>query len=294
MRHLHRSAMTALLALLWLPSSAGANVCGFTSLGTYHWTASGQLTRSNNCFGGSGFRCYPAQGTSWSLETTPGCDPTAGSCGVKIHAFATIPGLRDMVVEDGLGGSPTPRAFWYPCSGAGCTQDMICGLDGAGGRINFDNLDTWLERGLSCAQATTLNLSVRIEICPFACTSAVVIDIPAPDLAQALGCPVPPPPPCTEPGGGSSGASGGSCPLCQPVGGGGGSPPPCSVPVAGGGPQCDVPGGGPGAKLRYAAGGVGGDGLPGAGPGARCSDVSGRTTMPSGSWSIRTPVMSGS
>jgi RHS repeat-associated protein len=253
-----------LAAFLGLASSAGANVCGTTSLGTYNWVASGRLTRSNNCFGGSGFRCYPAQDTSWSLEqTSPGCDPTVGSCGVNIHAYATIPGLRDMVVEDGLGGSITPFVFWYPCAGAGCTRDGICGLDGFGGRINFDNLDTWLERGLSCAQARALTLSVKIQVCPTACTSSVTIDIPSPDLAQALGCPVPPPPPCTEPSGQASGASGSSCPLCEPVagsGGGGG----CSVAKSGGGPSCEPPGGGPGAKPRYAAGGVGGDGLPGA------------------------------
>ncbi|HKH46619.1 MAG TPA: hypothetical protein VKM72_18310, partial [Thermoanaerobaculia bacterium] len=255
----------ALLALC-LPSSAAAqSSCGSTSLGAYSWAASGQVTKSNNCQGTTGFRCWPVENKAWYLEkTSPSCDPVAGSCGVKIHATATIPGLRDMINEDGLFGSLTPWAEWYPCSGAGCSPDIACGLDAAGGRINFDNLDTWLETGVSCAQAKTLDLSVKIRVCPTVagCQKTEVIDIPGVELAQSLGCPSAPPVVCGEPSGSSSGAAGLSCPLCQAVGagaGGGG----CSVPVGGGGPSCEPAGLGK-AQVRYAAGAVGGDGLPGA------------------------------
>jgi hypothetical protein len=255
-----------LLALASLPLFAqGVRDCGETSMGAYHWVADGQVTRTNNCQGLSGSRCYAAENTEWSLEkTNPACDPIAGSCGVKIHATATIPGLRDMVLEDELSSSLTPWAEWYPCAGAGCTKDTVCGLDGAGGRINFDNLDTWLERGLSCSQVKSLSLSVKIRVCAgSACednqNKNKIIDIPPLDLAQALGCPVPLPNTCGEGSGGTSGAAGTSCPLCQPMGGDSG----CSTPVGGGGPSCEPAWLGK-ARLRYAAGGVGGDGLPGA------------------------------
>jgi hypothetical protein len=55
-----------------------------------------------------------------------------------------------MINEDGLFTSLTPWAEWYPCTGADCSPDFTCGLDAFGGRINFDHLDTWLERGLFC------------------------------------------------------------------------------------------------------------------------------------------------
>src|SRR5262249_8382686 len=153
--------------------------------------------RVNNCLGSTGFRCYPVQNQGSSVEmTSSGCDPSAGSCGVRIHATATIPGLADMISEDGLFGSLTPWAEWYPCAGAGCSNDMTCGLDAFGGRINFDNLDTWLATGLSCAQALTLNLSVKIRVCAASsCESSVVINLPGTNLAQGLGCPPPPLPP---------------------------------------------------------------------------------------------------
>ena len=87
-----------------------------------------------------------------------------------------------------------------------------------------------------------------------------MIDIPAVELAQALGCPSAPPSVCGEPGGSTSGGAGLSCPLCQPVGAGAGGG--CGVPVGGGGPSCAPDGLGK-AQVRYAAGGVGADGLPG-------------------------------
>ncbi|HYU33016.1 MAG TPA: RHS repeat-associated core domain-containing protein [Thermoanaerobaculia bacterium] len=252
-----------LLSCLTAPAAEAQSSCGDTSIGNYFWTASGQITKLNNCQGPTGSRCYPVENKSWYVEkTNPACDPVVGSCGVRIHATATIPGVRDMVVEDGLGSALTPWVEWYPCQGAACTRDIFCGVPPGQAQINFDNLDTWLERGVSCAQAKTLTLSVKILVCPNVanCASSTVIDIPAVELAQSLGCPSAPPSVCGEPSGGASGAAELSCPLCQPVGGGAGAG--CGVPAGGGGPSCEPASLGK-AQVRYAAGGVGGDGLPG-------------------------------
>ncbi len=242
-----------LLVLFSLGATAqGVRDCGNTALGSYRWVASGQNTRANNCQGSTGFRCYPVQTQGSSLEKlNPACDASAGSCAVKIHATATILGLRDMINEDGLLSSITPWAEWYPCAGAGCSKDITCGLDAFGGRINFDNLDTWLERGLTCAQALTLNLSVKIRVCATSsCESSVVINLPSADLAQSLGCPQPPPPPppddCTT--------NTNQCRDCRPAGAG------CSF-SAEGKMSCEF--GGHGAPVRYRAGGAGGDTFPG-------------------------------
>ncbi|HWM94596.1 MAG TPA: RHS repeat-associated core domain-containing protein, partial [Thermoanaerobaculia bacterium] len=246
------------------PAAEAQSNCGTTAFGDYYWSASGQITKANNCFGFSGFRCHPAENLGWSVEkTVPACNPNSASCGVKIHATATIPGLRDMIIEEGsLFVSLTPWAEWYPCAGAGCTKDFTCGLAAFGGQINFDNLDTYVQRGITCAQAWATNLSMKIRVCAgSACENAnnnKTIDIPAVGLALGIGCVAPPPYTCTEGSGNSSGAGAASCPLCQPVGGEGG----CSVPTAGGGPSCEPAWMGK-SQLRYAAGGVGGDNLPG-------------------------------
>jgi RHS repeat-associated protein len=252
---LRRPLIHASALLLVSPLAAiaqGVRTCGTTALGTYQWVASGQNTRANNCLGSTGFRCYPVQNQGSSVEkTSSSCDPTAGSCGVKIHATATIPGLADMISEDGLFGSLTPWVEWYPCAGAGCAKDATCGLDAFGGRINFDNLDTWLATGLSCAQALTLNLSVKIRVCAASgCESSVVINLPGTNLAQGLGCPPPPLPPPPD----DCGTNTNQCRDCRPAGGG------CSF-SAEGKLSCEFPG--HGTAVRYRAGGAGGDTYPG-------------------------------
>lgn len=65
-----------LLVLASLPLAAqGVRDCGNTSLGGYRWVASGQVTKSNNCLGGNGSRCYPAENTAWSVEKTATLPP---------------------------------------------------------------------------------------------------------------------------------------------------------------------------------------------------------------------------
>src|SRR5829696_6486278 len=101
LRHLCPLAAILVLSAVPLTSQTDSGSCGNASLGTYRWFASGRITRANNCLGGSGFRCYAAENTAWSVEKTdPACNPGAGSCAVKIHATATIPGLRDMIQEE--------------------------------------------------------------------------------------------------------------------------------------------------------------------------------------------------
>jgi len=256
-------SLGGLVGLLLAGAAEAQSSCGTTSLGTYWWAASGQVTRANSCLVPTGFRCYPAENTGYTVEKiSPSCDPSAGSCAVKIHATATIPGVRDMIIEDGLFGSLTPWAEWYPCTGAGCSPDIVCGLDAAGGRINFDNLDTWFERGLSCGQAAATNLSVKIRVCAgSSCENAGnnrVIDIPAVGLGLSLGCPLPTPETCNEPGGGASGAAGASCPYCRKTAGDAG----CSTSLSGQ-LACFPQGSGGGAFLRYTSGGPGNAGLPG-------------------------------
>jgi len=115
-------SLGGLLGLLLAGAAEAQSFCGNTSLGTYWWAASGQVTRANSCQGPTGFRCYPAENTGYTVEKiSPSCDPSAGSCAVKIHATATIPGVRDMIVEEGIFSSLTPWAEWYPCTGAGCS-----------------------------------------------------------------------------------------------------------------------------------------------------------------------------
>lgn len=196
-----------------------------------------------------------------------------------------------MIAANGgtLSGMPTPWVEWYPCAGAACAKDWACGVQGIGIQIGNDNLDNWLQRGLSCTQAKASSYSVKIRACPAACETSKLIEIPAAELALALGCPVPLPNTCAEGSGGASGAAGTSCPLCQPVGGESG----CTVPVGGGGPSCEPASLGK-SRLRYAAGGVGGDGLPGATAWRTVLAASGRTTTESGSSSIRTRATSGS
>ena len=118
-------ACVVLSFLVWTdPVQAQIYSCGTTSLGTYGWQASGQLTRSNNCQGFRGFRCYPVENPSWSVDKTdPACDPEAGSCVVEIHARATVPGLKDMIVEEtrslrgrSLGGESPPPSAAYSSS----------------------------------------------------------------------------------------------------------------------------------------------------------------------------------
>jgi hypothetical protein len=151
------SCLSGLLGLLLAGAAdaQGSGSCGNTSLGDYAWSASGQTSKANNCQPPNGFRCYAPENTGYFVEKIdPACDPSAGPCAVKIHVTATIPGVRDMVVEDQLGSSLTPWAEWYPCTGASCAMDTVCGVPGFGGQINFDNLDTWLQKALSCAHVT--------------------------------------------------------------------------------------------------------------------------------------------
>ena len=258
---LRRLCSVATVLVLSAVPTVSQNDCGdsATDLGFYKWSASGQLAVAESC---NGFRCNAAKDLFWFItKSNPSCNPDAVSCSIDIHANATIPGLAQMISEQGSRSlALTPRAEWYTCPSASCFRDGACGVGGGGGLIDADHLDTWLITNQSCNSAKALTLSVKLFVCagPNSCQKTDVIEMPGISLAQALGCRVPLFNTCTEGSGGSSGAAGTSCPLCQPIGGESG----CSVPVGGGGPSCEPSWLGK-AQLRYVAGGVGADGLPG-------------------------------
>lgn len=142
-------------ALLCLPEHIAAQgssgSCGDVGGVLYDWVASGQIPKLNNCQGSTGCRCYDVENPSSFVEKlNPSCNPSVGSCSVRLHATATIPGVREMVIEDGLGGgsTPSPWAQWYGCLDGNCGLITTCGLAGIGGQIGFDDLDAWAQRGL--------------------------------------------------------------------------------------------------------------------------------------------------
>ncbi|HEV8579578.1 MAG TPA: RHS repeat domain-containing protein, partial [Thermoanaerobaculia bacterium] len=244
-------SLTALLVLSSLPANGqgSSGSCGDVGGVVFDWLASGQISKDNNCQGG--FRCYDVENPSSSVENlNAGCDPTAGVCAVRLHAFATNPGVRDMVIEDGFNPStPTPKVEWYGCLNAGCSLITTCGLAAFGGQIGFDNLDARAQLGLSCAQAWNTNFSAKIRVCTAGCPKNQTINLPGVSIALGLGCPPPPPPSDCN-----------TCGGCVTAGGGG--PAGCGIPVEGG-LACGPAKSGPGAHLRYRAGGAGGTGFPG-------------------------------
>ncbi|HWM92933.1 MAG TPA: hypothetical protein VN493_19375, partial [Thermoanaerobaculia bacterium] len=54
-----RVGIVAALGLCMTPAAEAQSNCGTTAFGDYYWSASGQITKANNCFGFSGFRCHP-------------------------------------------------------------------------------------------------------------------------------------------------------------------------------------------------------------------------------------------
>jgi RHS repeat-associated protein len=275
--HLGRFADRLLVPIALLvaaPQSSRAVQCGDTAFADYFWTASGQINKDNNCQGSTGFRCYDVENPgSYVQLANPSCNPISSSCTVNAHATATVPGLRDMVLEESsIFVTPTPWVEWYPCSGASCAKDITCGTDGFGGRINRDDVDSWASVGLTCATARYLNLSAKFRVCAgvSSCEKTKIIDIGSLQLSSSIGCPLPLMYAGTEGCGDDGGGSGG-----DGTGGGGRSAPSCSLvnSVGGGGGGCSVSGEGNvscapawagNASLRFAGGGVGTTGLPGA------------------------------
>ncbi len=198
-RRRYTAALLFALNAIWLQVPVQAqNLCAIDFSNNYFWNAETEIPVPNNCQGATGFRCLRAEATGVLVKkSVASCDPNAGPCAVEVHAYFKAEGVRSMIIEDGGGipnGSiPTPWAYWYPCAGADCTETIVCGVAGLGGQINFDNVDTWAQLSLSCAQALSTNLSVKARICPVGCQKNTVIELPSVELARQLGCVVPPP-----------------------------------------------------------------------------------------------------
>jgi hypothetical protein len=69
----------------------------------YRTQALPTLSRTNNCFGASGFRCYAPVPGSWTLRrVNEACDATTGDCILEAVVPFETPGVQQMVAEDGL------------------------------------------------------------------------------------------------------------------------------------------------------------------------------------------------
>lgn len=200
------AVLAACLAATWAEPALGLDECGQSAAGDrYFWAAiAGESPRNNNCFGGSGFRCSQAiDGQPFVRLKNPACDPTTTPCVIELRVPIELPGVEQMVDEDGF-GSPTPAVYWFaadeapPCPGStvDCGQEMICGLAGTtAGKIDADFVETWIERpGVTCDNAENQSgvYSLRVMVCRTACridTVANGISFDELNVAASIGGP---------------------------------------------------------------------------------------------------------
>ncbi len=252
-------SLIACLGLAGPPSSAQTctdstvpgTLIGFTPL-------SGDLTRPNSC---NLLPCYKPEKTDGpSVEPDPGCDALSGPCPMRAKVALDLPGNSQMPTNTHV------RVYWFgqgtppvddclPPPFGTCSPISICGPLGA--EILVDKGETWIQRGVSCADVASgayqqQTFSVGAYACQTPsgeCTKRLDvpgIELPPPDdLWDQLECD-PPPPPCD------------SCP-CN-TGGSGGSG---GGPAGGGPPGWGLGGTGPEALLRYKGRGAGHPGHPG-------------------------------
>ena len=219
--------------------------------GNYWWSEQDVVTRGQNCEGL--WRCYRAEPTGVYVEKlSPACNPNAGLCAVKVHAYFEAEGVNTMwEANNHHAGTPTPKIYWYSCGGANCTPSASCGAFGVGPgeKVLFDHVDTWFEGDLSCNSVLTTPLSVKVAVCEAAgtpgCRKNTTIELPPIELAQQLECSFPPPQDhdC-------------ECTTCRSVGGG-------SAGLDGGPASIEPEESGPGGRFRYQARGAGFAGMPG-------------------------------
>src|SRR5829696_835425 len=244
--------------LVAAPASADFTCDGFNRI--YWYSASGSSPAVNNCFGGSGFRCYPPKGGSPTVELTdPSCNPQIQPCTVRLRVSLEFPGASQTWQEDSLA---VRQIYWFSgatspaCNGSStsCGQIGICSVPGQS--LIYDFAETYiLKNNVTCANAAASQevFSLTAWSCVTACRQELKVEglvLGGPGLAAAIGCPMPPPPEDCD-----------TCTGC--VANGGGGPGGCSAPARGGGLACGPDGAGPGAHLRYRAGGAGATGLPG-------------------------------
>src|SRR5215210_8464459 len=86
--------------LVAAPASAVDFTCGNR---IYWYSASGSSPADNNCFGASGFRCYPPVSPSSVVELTdPSCNPQVQPCSVRLRVSFKFPGASQTWQEDSL------------------------------------------------------------------------------------------------------------------------------------------------------------------------------------------------
>lgn len=191
------------------------------------------------------------------MITTPGCDPTTTTCGVRVEVSLELKGTSG---NNGISPGTWTTAIWKD----GSSTIGECGTS-FGARITQDLFDTWIEfSGFSCissvpdpGDAKTYALEART--CNSA-SCAKFLSIPVNATPSALNAELCPKEPleydCND----------GDCQMCAigPAGGGGlsgGGGGSGGASAAGGGPSAG--GAGENAYLNYRAGGVGGPGQPG-------------------------------
>src|SRR5215218_7908616 len=115
----------ALGLLAAAPAPADDFACGNR---IYWYSAFGSSTPDNNCFGASGFRCYPPENPSSVVELTdPSCNPQVQPCSVRLRVSFEFPGASQTWQEDALA---VGQIYWFAggtspfCNGttAGCGQ----------------------------------------------------------------------------------------------------------------------------------------------------------------------------
>lgn len=240
------------LALLLLANPAAqAVVCGGSQL---NYAETGNNGTTFGVCGGWG-RCQtPTHGSVSYTFSSPGCDPTAGSCTMTATVNATFPGNHQ--------NNPALSGFAYSFAEVDLRSpaNALIGYCGTAGAVIQQDLGTaTVTASVSCGNPGAAKYALNLISCPTcppcptggppgSCvkTTSIPLDFAGPGAAD---CPMPPPDDCN------------SCGGC--VAHGGGSPAGCSTPVRGGGPACGPAGSGPGAHLFYRAGGAGGPGLPG-------------------------------
>lgn len=220
-------------------------------------------SRGTVCFA-TFFECTAPVSLGPSLGLTdPTCDPTVESCSVTLEVPFEFPGTEENIRDAGsASAAPTPALYYFdtaqppdctPTSIDPCGAIAICGVAGTPLFTSDFGQTLITVGGVTCDNVGSLGEDLSISA--FACISSDSCrertDVPnlgfqGPEVAAAIGCPIPAEPPPEACNGDAD------CRSCS-VGG---------TSVGGGGPGIEL--GGPGATLRYQAGGPGTPTLPGA------------------------------
>ena len=158
---LNRLSRIVTLCCLLAAAPAWADfTCGDAANRIYWYQVAGSSPATNNCFGGSGFRCYDPKGGTSAVELVdPNCNPQIQACSVRLRVSFEFPGASQTWTEDSLA---VGQVFWFagptspPCTGTlpNCGQIGICSVPGQA--IIYDFIDTYiLKHNVTCANAAS-------------------------------------------------------------------------------------------------------------------------------------------